>query len=40
MVLIKHIGRYVLETLETTGRLVIFLQEQSRIALDLLTFII
>ena len=24
MVLIKHIGRYVLETLETTGRLVIF----------------
>ena len=24
MVLIKHIGRYVLETLETLGRLVIF----------------
>ena len=24
MVLINHIGRYVLETLETTGRLVIF----------------
>ena len=38
MVLIKHIGRYVLETLETTGRLVIFLQEQPRIVLGLLTF--
>ena len=39
MVLIKYIGRYVLGTLETIGRLVIFFAKAPRIVLDLLTFI-